>query len=424
MKNNQNKGSKSGFRAANRPPEGVTYKVKNSYFGSIYGQEEKDAVLEAMDQEWLTNGPQTAIFEEEFASYHNTNYAFTTSNCTAALHISSDLLNLQPEDEVITTPCTFIATSQPILCRGSKVIFADIDHKTFNIDPKSIEDKITSNTKAIFLVHDGGHVCDMDPILELAKKHNILILEDAARSPGAEYKGRKSGSFGDVGVFSFHCIKNMTTLGEGGMLITNNDQYAQLTPMLRSMGVKYFFEFEEDEMPDDEMIREFPFDAIEINGTIPRNYRMNESQSAVGRVQLKKLDKLNEKRRQFAHYMTDQLLNIDEITPPHEADYCKHVYHMYTLLFDGLPFGVKTRNLIDKLNKEKGIQSGGGINMPNYLHKLYRDRGYKKGICPIAEKTHSQSFSLPINPRLTNEDVDYMVNSLKSAIYELKHSSN
>ena len=144
----------------------------------------------------------------------------------------------------------------------------------------------------------------------------------------------------------------------------------------------------------------------------------------MGRVQLKKLDKLNEIRRQFAHYMTDQLLNIDEITPPHEADYCKHVYHMYTLLFDGLLFGVKTRNLIDKLNKEKGIQSGGGINMPNYLHKLYRDRGYKKGICPIAEKTYSQSFSLPINPRLTNEDIDYMVNSLKSAIYELKHSSN
>ena len=108
MKNNQNKGSKSGFRAANRPPEGVTYKVTNSYFGSIYGQEEKDAVLAAMDQEWLTNGPQTALFEEEFASYHNTNYAFTTSNCTAALHIASDLLNLQPEDEVITTPCTFI----------------------------------------------------------------------------------------------------------------------------------------------------------------------------------------------------------------------------------------------------------------------------------------------------------------------------
>ena len=152
MKNNQKKGSKSGFRAANRAPEGVTYKVTNSYFGSIYGQEEKDAVLAAMDQEWLTNGPLTALFEEEFASYHDTNYAFTTSNCTAALHIASDLLNLQPEDEVITTPCTFIATSQPILCRGSKVVFADIDQKTFNIDPKAIEEKITSRTKAIFLV--------------------------------------------------------------------------------------------------------------------------------------------------------------------------------------------------------------------------------------------------------------------------------
>ncbi|MEM7112508.1 MAG: DegT/DnrJ/EryC1/StrS family aminotransferase [Chloroflexota bacterium] len=413
--------SKSGFRAANRPPEGVTFKVANSYFGSEYGEEEQKAVLEAMGQEWLTNGPQTAAFEEEFAAFHGTKYAFTASNCTAALHIGADLMNLQPGDEVITTPCTFIATSQPILAHGATAVFADIDPRTFNIDPKSIEEKITERTKAIFLVHDGGHVCDMDPIMALARKHNILVLEDTARSPGAEYKGRRAGSIGDIGVFSFHSIKNMTTLGEGGMLITNNDEYAALTPTLRSMGVKYYFEFEEGELPDDDMIRNFPFDTVEPNGVIPRNNRMNETQSAVGRVQLRKLDSLNERRRQNAHYLTEHLGMIEEITPPYEAPYGKHVFHLYNCLFDGSKFGATSRDLVRILVNEEGIQSGGGLNMPNYLHKLYRDRGYQKGLCPIAEEMHTRSFSLPINPRLTREDLDTMVAAVKSAVYKLKH---
>jgi perosamine synthetase len=421
MSEEQTGTSKSGFRAANRPPEGVTFKVTNSYFGSEYGEEEQQAVLEAMGQEWLTNGPQTAAFEEEFRAFHGSKYAFTTSNCTAALHIGADLMDLGPEDEVITTPCTFIATSQPILTHGSKAVFADIDPRTFNIDPEAIAEKITDRTKAIFLVHDGGHVCDMDPIMALARKHDLLVLEDSARSPGAEYKGQRAGSMGDIGVFSFHSIKNMTTLGEGGMLITNNDDYAALTPTMRSMGVKYFFEFEEGELPDDPMIRNYPFDTVEPNGVIPRNNRMNESQAAVGRVQLRKLDSLNERRREKAHYMTELLGQVEEITPPYEAPYGKHVFHLYNCLFDGSKFGATARDLIHTLVHEEGIQSGGGLNMPNYLHKLYRDRGYQKGICPIAEEKHEQSFSLPMGPRLTHDDLDTMVNAVKSAVYKLKH---
>ena len=413
--------SRSGFRAAYRPPEGVTFKVRISYFGSEYGEEEQRAVLEAMQQEWLTNGPQTAAFEEEFAAYHGTKYAFAVSNCTAALHIGADLMRLGPEDEVITTPITFIATSQPILAHGATAVFADVDPRTFNIDPGSIAEKITDRTRAIFLVHDGGHPCDMDPIMELAGEHDLLVLEDCARAIGAEYKGRKVGSFGDVGVFSFHSIKNITTLGEGGMLTTSRDDYAEITPMLRSMGVKYFFEFDEDELPDDEMIRSFPFDAIEPAGVIPRNSRMNETQAAVGRVQLRKLDRLNERRRQHAHYLTERLAEIEEITPPYEAPDCKHVYHLYNILFDGSKFGATARDLIHILVYEEGIQASTGLNMPNYLHHIYRVRGYKRGLCPVAERVHQQSVGLPMYPRLTREDLDTVVEAIKSAVYKLKH---
>ncbi|HBY99151.1 MAG: DegT/DnrJ/EryC1/StrS family aminotransferase [Ardenticatenaceae bacterium] len=420
MSEKQTTASRSGFRAANRPPEGVTFKVRNSYFGSEYGEEERQAVLEAMQQEWLTNGPQTAAFEEEFAAYIGTRYAFATSNCTAALHIGADLMRLGPGDEVITTPTTFIATSQPILAHGATTVFADIDPRTFNIDPECIADKITGRTRAIFLVHDGGHPCDMDPIMDLARTHDLVVLEDTARAVGAEYKGRRVGSFGDVGTFSFHSIKNMTTLGEGGMLTTSRDDYAALTPMLRSMGVKYYFEFQEGELPDDEMIRSFSFDAVEPNGVIPRNNRMNEAQAAVGRVQLRKLDSLNERRRASAHYLSEKLGELDEITPPYEDPNCKHVFHLYTCLFDGSRFGATARDLRRVLIHEEGIQAG-TLNLPNYLHQIYRVRGYKRGECPVAEQVHEQSVQLPMYPRLTQDDLDTIVAAVKSAIYKLKH---
>ncbi len=420
MSNNPQGSSRSGFRAANRPPEGVTFKVPNSYFGSEFGEEERQAVLETMQQEWLTNGPQTAAFEEEFAAYTGTSYAFATSNCTAALHIGADLIRLKPGDEVITTPITFIATSQPILAHGATVVFADVDPHTFNIDPESIAEKITERTRAIFLVHDSGHPCDMDPLMALARQHGLVVLEDAARAVGAEYQGRKVGSFGDIGTFSFHSIKNMTTLGEGGMLTTSRDDFAALTPMLRSMGVKYYFEFEEGELPDDETIRNFSFDVIEPAGVIARNNRMSEVQAAVGRVQLRKLDRLNERRRANAHYLSERLSEIDEIIPPFEDPNCKHVFHLYNVLFMGDKFGAAARDLRKILIYEEGIRVS-GLNMPNYLHQIYRVRGYKRGLCPVAERVHEQSVQLPINPRLTQDDLDTIVNAVKSAVYKLKH---
>ncbi|MCZ7568814.1 MAG: DegT/DnrJ/EryC1/StrS family aminotransferase [Ardenticatenaceae bacterium] len=411
--------SPSTFRAANRPAAGLHFKVPNPYFGSEYGDEEYEAVKQAMQQEWQTNGPQTGAFEEEFAAYVGSAYAFATTNCTAALHMGAELMQLGPKDEVITTPITFVATSQPAVARGAKVVFADVDPRTFNIDPESIAELITARTRAIFLVHDCGQPCDMDPIMDLARTHNLLVLEDAARAVGATYKGRQVGSFGDVGAFSFHSLKNMTTLGEGGMLTTSRPDYAEIMPMLRSMGVKYYFELSEDEWPAEEAHR-FAYEVFEPAGVVPRNNRMSEAQAAVGRVQLAKLDQLNARRRAAAHFLSEHLREIDEITPPYEDPNCTHVFHLYIALFDGSRIGATAPDLRDVLTREEGIQVG-SLNMPNYLHRIYRIRGYEAGICPVAERVYDQSVALPIHPRLTQEDLDTMVAAVKSAIYKLKH---
>lgn len=412
--------SPSAFRAANRPPVGISFKVHNPYFGSEYGEEERQAVLEAMQQEWLTNGPQTAAFEEEFAAYLGSKYAFATSNCTAALHMGADLMRLGPDDEVVTTPITFVATSQPILAHKAKVVFADVDPQTFNIDPESIAEKITPRTRAIFLTHDCGQPCDMDRIMELARKHNLLVLEDAARAVGAEYKGRKVGSFGDVAAFSFHSLKNMTTLGEGGMLTTSRDEYAALTPMLRSMGSRYAFELDEAELLEDEAVRTMGYDVFEPAGVIAHNNRMTEAQAAVGRVQLRKLDSLNERRRAAAKYLSERLTETDEMMPPYEDPKGTHVFHLYAALFDGTRFGATARELRHILVHEEGIQAS-SLNAPNYLHRIYRVRGFRHGLCPVAERVYEQSVVLPMYPRLTRGNLDTMVDAVKSAIYRLKH---
>ena len=182
--------------------------------------------MAVLKQESQTMGPQVAMFQKEFAKIFEVKHAFATSNCTTAMHVATQAFGIKAGDEVIVTPITFIATSLVILKEGAKPVYADIDPKTFNIDPKQIESKITPKTKAIYVVHYGGQMCDMDPIMAIAKKHNLFVLEDCAHAHGAKYKGRQAGSIGDIGCFSFHSLKNMMTLGEGGMITTNNDTFA------------------------------------------------------------------------------------------------------------------------------------------------------------------------------------------------------
>ena len=194
--------------------------------GSILGLEEVEAIARTLQQDTLAYGPRRDQFEAEFAAYTGVKYAFTTSNCTTALFLSVQLLDLGPEDEVIVTPQTFWATVRGLQSAGVSLRFGDIDSNTLNLDPKTIEAKITPRTKAIYLVHLGGLMADMDPIMEIAHRHHLFVVEDCAHAPGAEYKGRKAGSIGDIGCFSFHSLKNMSTLGEGGMITFNRDDWA------------------------------------------------------------------------------------------------------------------------------------------------------------------------------------------------------
>ena len=405
--------------------DGVELKVPYSFFGSIYDEEEEKAVLATMKQESLTMGPQVQLFQDEFAEIFKVKHAFATSNCTTAMHVATQVFGIKEGDEVITTPTTFIATSLVILKEGAKPVYADIDPRTFNIDPKQIEDKITDRTKAIYVVHYGGQICDMDPIMEIAREHNLYVLEDAAHAVGAAYKGTPPGGIGDIGCFSFHCLKNITTLGEGGMITTNNDEFADVIGRLRCMSITSWdpdrktFEFAGYKMEKTD-VKDYwvpsHFDVVDDSGKRGNNYRMTEVQAAVGRTQLRKMDMLVEKRRENAHYLNEGLQGIKGITPVYEDPSCRHAFHLYTLCIEEDELGAPRDEFMRVLYREEGIQ---GIQhyQPSYhftgLKKLH---GYPDKLCPNAEKFfYNRETNLPMHPRLTREDLDMMIEGVRSA---------
>jgi len=404
--------SQASYSGSYQTETGIELKVPYAFFGSIYDDEEVNAILDALKGDTLTMGPIVTQFQDEFAAYCGTKYAFAVSNCTTGLHLATQILGIGPGDEVIVPPLTFIATSQPVLKQGGIPVFADVDPRTFNPDPKSIAEKITPRTRAIYLVHYGGQICDMDPIMELAAKHGLAVVEDCAHVPGAEYKGRKAGSFGDFGSFSFHSLKNMTTLGEGGMLTANNDRYAEEVPILRCMGLKSYENQADYWLP-------YHYDVVDIRGQIGNNFRMNEVQAAVGRVQLRKLDWLNQKRIEIGRYLSAGMAGIEGITVTYEDPNCKHVYHLYSLLFDEKVVGASKDDFIRTLYREGGVQPIMHY-LPSYLLTIYRERGYKPGLCPVAEKVFSQLLNLPMHPRLTRQECDIMIDAVKNAVRKLK----
>lgn len=217
--------TEGGITSSYETDDGVKLKVAYSFMGSIYDDAERNAAIAAMGQDTLTMGPKTQEFQNKFAKIHGVKHAFACSNCTTAMHVGTQIFDIKPGDEVIVTPNTFVATSLAILKEGGVPVFADIDPRTFNIDPAEVAKKITNKTKAIYVVHYAGLMVDMDPIMEIARKHGLKVLEDCAHATGASYKGRMAGSIGDFGAFSFHSLKNITTCGEGGMITTNHDEY-------------------------------------------------------------------------------------------------------------------------------------------------------------------------------------------------------
>lgn len=420
--------SEGGITSSYATGDGVKLKVAYSFFGSIYDDEEKNAAWAAMQQDSLTMGPQVKKFQEEYAAAHNVKYAFAVSNCTTGMHLCTQLFNLKEGDEVIITPNTFVATSLVLLKEKVTPVYADIDKKTFNITAADIARKITSKTKAIYVVHYGGQMCDMDPIMEIARKHNLYVLEDCAHAHGAKYKGQYAGSIGDAGVFSFHSLKNMTTCGEGGMITTNHDEWVKPIEALRCMNLTEYdpqqidFTFGRHTLHkvmqgkySDYWIPAH-FDVADINGHWGNNYRMNEIQAAVGRAQIKKLAMLTEKRCRNGRYINEGIKDVKGVNGVYESPDCEHVYHLYTLTVDPKMFD--RDEFLRTLYREFGVQ---GIlhYQPTYHFKGLKKLGIK-GDCPVAEEFFYKSeLNLPMHPRLTKQELDDTIAGIRGTAKKL-----
>jgi len=381
--------------------------------GNEYGPEEEAAVIEVLRQGAPTSGIACQKFEEEFAAYCGTRYARVVSNGTAALFLSLVAAGVTKGDRVLTSPMTWIATAAVAGTLGADVDFVDIDPLTYNLDPEQLKGKITANTKAVLPVHLYGQCCDMDPILEMAESMGFAVIEDACHAVGGEYKGRKAGSMGSTGCFSFHEQKNISTLGEGGMVVTNDPDLYERCSLYRSHCARVYgnstkyCRLDESKVP---MGKRFWFQDFDDVGY---NFRMTDIQAAVGRIQLTRLDGFNQRRIDNAAYLTERLKEVPGLTLPTVKLENKHVFHLYPVLIDPEGYGMGKDDFIYAMLYERGIKVGTHYT-PIHLSRAFTRRGFKKGQYPVTEAVAERLVTLPINPRQTREALDYLIESIKS----------
>jgi len=388
----------------------VLYELEIAH-GSRYGFEEMKAVVEVMMENAPSCGKRVKEFEEKFAAYCGTNYALAVSNATSGLTLAGIAAGIEAGDEVISTPISWISSSSAFSVLGAKLVFCDVHPKTLNIDPDKLEALITPKTKAIVPVHLFGQCCEMDKIMQIARKHNITVIEDCAHTPGGEYKGVKAGKLGHIGVFSFHQQKNMATLGEGGMVTTDDQAMFEKLLSFRSLCCRSYdpkgkyLPIDEKKHPMNREYWKLYFDDFGYN------FRMTDIQAAVGIVQLNKLEQNNRRRIELGNRLTEKLANIKGIELPHVIPDVKHVYHIYmVLLTDAFPLA--KRDFMWKLYTEKGIKIWSHY-MLIHLMEPYLKQGHHQGECPVAEEAFNYYVSLPIHPRLTDQAIDYMAGSIK-----------
>jgi perosamine synthetase len=379
--------------------------------GAVYGVEEREALLEVLSAGAPSCGAAVKRFEEAFAEFCGAEYGLGVTSATTGLQLAMIAAGVGPGDEVITTPISWISTANAAAALGAKVVFADVDPGTLNLDPASVAEKITDKTKVILPVHLYGQCCDMDALNALAEPRGIVVVEDAAHAAGAEYKGRKAGALGDIGVFSFHQQKNMVTLGEGGMVTTSNRKLYERMLSYRSLCC-LTYDPKGKYLPIDETVhpmgkRYWYLDFDEIGF----NYRMTDAQAAVGLVQLGKLDSFNARRIEIAKKYTCGLRNIPGLTLPHVQPECKHVYHVYALLVEP-EFRLNKEDFMWELYTEKKIKVWSHY-MPIHLTTAYRKLGHGPGECPIAEELFGKYVSLPIHPRMTEDAIQYVIRSVR-----------
>lgn len=371
----------------------------------LIGREEKSEVMDTLDSDWLSKGPKTKRFEEAFRQYVGSKYAVSVSSCTAALHIALIALGIRPKDEVITTPLTFIATTNAILYVGAIPVLVDIENANFNIDVNQLEKKITSKTKAIIPVHFAGLPCKMDEIMRIAKKHRLTVIEDAAHAAGAVYKGRKIGSIGDVTAFSFYATKNITT-GDGGMATTNNKELAA------KMDVLSFHGLSGDAWKRYSLKGKAKNEMIELG----YKYNMTDIQAAIGIHQLKKLDYFTRIKQKYSLIYNDSFADMPEITPQRDNPKMFHARHLYPVVLNLEMLRTDRQGFIEAMKAEN---IGCGIHfVAIHKHQYYRKRfNFKDKDLPNASHISDRIVSLPLYPKMTKDDVYDVVRAVKKVIH-------
>jgi perosamine synthetase len=369
-----------------------------------YGRQSIDdddiqAVVDVLRSDWLTTGSKVAEFEESFAAYVGTKHAVSFSSGTAALHAAAFAAGLKPEDEAITTTLTFAATANCVLYQGATPVFADVCPDTLNLDPERLTAKISSRTRAILPVDYAGHPADLTPILEIAKRHELIVIEDACHALGAEYAGRRVGGIADMTVFSFHPVKHITT-GEGGMVATNNEKFAETMRRFRNHGIS-------SEARQRQSAGQWHYEMVLLGF----NYRLPDVACALGIQQLKKLNANLARRREIAARYTEAFRSLPGVIPPVVRAASNPAWHLYPIRLDLEKLTVDRAQIFRALRAENV-----GVNVhyiPVHLHPYYRERfGYQGGEFPVAEDAYARLISLPMFHGMKDQDVEDVIQAV------------
>jgi perosamine synthetase len=372
-----------------------------SYGCQFIDEEDIQFVVETLRSPYLTQGPRIKDFEQAIANYIGAQYAVAFCNGTAALHAACYAAGIGEGDEVITSPITFAASANCVRYMGGTVVFADIDARTYNIDPTEIRKKISPKTKAIIPVDFTGQPADLDAINAIAREHNLVVIEDGAHSLGAEYKGKKVGIQADMTMFSFHPVKPITT-AEGGIIVTNNKEYYKKLQLFRSHGI------EQTEYSSEQ--GGWYYEMTDLG----YNYRMTDLQAALGLSQLTKIDTFIRQRREIADFYTEAFQDENRIVVPQQLHETSSGWHLYMIQLEK-----ESRKEIFEQMRSMNI----GVHVhyiPVYWHPYYQNLGYERGLCPIAENWYEKALTLPIHPQMTIEDLAIIVSNIKELLNQPK----